>query len=110
MLAHSWYKFDRSRKFIPIYKVGGGHWPRLRRGGISCLGARNLSRCRILIEGRCACPGITAIIKFVMGAGANAKSVTTCPASGGKQLTHIVRVELNPCGIALTKNVSNKIR
>ena len=24
--ARSRYKFDRSREFIPGYKVGGGHW------------------------------------------------------------------------------------
>jgi hypothetical protein len=29
--------------------------------GTSCLGARNLSRCRNLIAFRCACPGATAI-------------------------------------------------
>jgi len=29
--------------------------------GTICLGARNLSRCRILIAARCACPGATAI-------------------------------------------------
>jgi len=26
VLARSRYKFDRSREFIPGYKVGGGHW------------------------------------------------------------------------------------
>jgi hypothetical protein len=25
-LARSLYKFDRSREFIPGYKVSGGHW------------------------------------------------------------------------------------
>jgi len=27
--------------------------------GTICVGTRNLSRCKILIEGRCACPGAT---------------------------------------------------
>jgi len=29
--------------------------------GTNCLGARNLSRCRIQIAGRCACPGARTI-------------------------------------------------
>jgi len=29
--------------------------------GTNCLGARNLSRCRILIGGRCGCPGARTI-------------------------------------------------
>jgi len=30
----------------------------------NCLGARNLSRCRILIAGKCACPGAGTITKL----------------------------------------------
>ena len=53
--------------------------------GTSYLGARNLSRYRIYIAGRCACPG-ACIAGSVMGAG--------CRKNHDKQLTHIVRVML----------------
>ena len=63
--------------------------------GTSCLGTRNLSRCRIYIAGRCACPGATAItnLSWVQ---------EHLPASRqesknrDKQLTHIVRVSCCP--------------
>ncbi len=32
--------------------------------GTSCLGTRNLSRCKILIGGRCGCPGAYTITKL----------------------------------------------
>jgi len=35
--------------------------------GTNCLGARNLSRCRILIEGRWACPGASTFTKLSCG-------------------------------------------
>ncbi len=57
--ARSRYKFGRSREFIPGYKAGGGHWRSV--AFTKCLGARNLSRCRVLIAGRCAYPGLAAI-------------------------------------------------
>jgi hypothetical protein len=34
---------------------------RSESGGTICHGARNLSRCRIIIECRCACPGASTI-------------------------------------------------
>ena len=84
------YKVDRSREFIPGYKFGGGHWPRVL-GGTNYLGTRNLSRCRNLIAGRCACPGATTItnlswVQEYLPAGRQESK--KCD----KQLTHIVRV------------------
>ena len=52
--------------------------------GTICLGARNLSRCRILIADRCACPGVTTITNLSWEQELSKKC--------DKQLTHIVRV------------------
>jgi hypothetical protein len=30
------YKFDRSREFIPGYKVGGGHWRSVAPKALTC--------------------------------------------------------------------------
>jgi hypothetical protein len=86
ILARSRYKFDRSCEFIPGYKVVCGHWPRVL-GGTSYLGARNLSRCRILIACRCACPGARVFT--------NLSWVQEQSKNRDKQLTHIVRVRFS---------------
>jgi len=45
-----------------IYPLLQSWWRALAQcRGTNYLGARNLSRCRILIASRCACPGATAI-------------------------------------------------
>ena len=68
------YKFDRSQRTYHGVTIW---WRALAQcRGTNCLGARNLSRCRILIAGRCACPGATNHYEFVLGAGAKAKTVT----------------------------------
>jgi hypothetical protein len=58
-LRVSRYKFDRSQKTITVQNFCWGHWRSV--AVLSCLGARNLSRCRNLIASRCVCPGATAI-------------------------------------------------
>ena len=49
----------RAGKLSPVTEVG--KWALAQCRGTSCLGARNLSRCRILIACRCACPGAATI-------------------------------------------------
>ena len=74
VLARSRYKVDRSREFIPGYKVG---WRALAQcRGTSYLEARNLSRCRIFIGGQVRVSGCNRHYKFVLSAGAKAKTVT----------------------------------
>jgi hypothetical protein len=55
VLARSRYKFDRR----PGNSPGRRSWERalVQCRGVICLGARNLSRCRMIIMGSCACPG-----------------------------------------------------
>ena len=55
--------------------------------GTSCLGATNLSRCRNLIAGRCACPGATAL-RVCLECRSKSKKCD-------KQLTFIVRVRFS---------------
>ncbi len=75
ILAQSRYKLDRSREFIPGYKIGGGHWPRLRRG-------YNLSRNQKIVMvqdlywGQMSVSGRKNHYKFVLRVGAKAKSMT----------------------------------
>jgi hypothetical protein len=79
------YKFDRSREFIPGYKVGGGHWrsvavqtiskPEIYHGAgfklVADAGVRVQEPLQICLEGR-------------------SKS-----KNRDKQLTHIVRVSVS---------------
>ena len=64
--------------------------------GTNCLGARNLSRCRILIACICAYPGATAItnLSWVQEHpdSYREQKVWHLSRACGKQLTHIVRV------------------
>jgi hypothetical protein len=59
-------------------------WALAQCRGTNYLGARNLSRCRILIAGKCACPGATTIT--------NLSWCKSKSKNRDKQLTHIVRV------------------
>jgi hypothetical protein len=84
VLARSRCNFDRSREFIPGYKVGGGHW----RSVASCPAEAKrkrgykLSRSQKFItvqELNCVqmrVSGCKNYYKFVLSAGAKAKSVT----------------------------------
>ena len=68
------YKVAKWRKKLSRYlKID--RWVLAQCRGTSCLGAINLSRSRILIEDRCASPGL-AHYEFVLVAGAKAKTVT----------------------------------
>ena len=59
VLARSRYNFDVVANLSPVTNL----WRALAQcRGTNCLGARNLSWCRIFIACRCACPG-TRIIK-----------------------------------------------
>ena len=83
------------RKVVSVAK--SDKWALAQCRGKICLGARNLSWCRILIAGRCACPGATAITNLSWEQVQKLRSVATKPRLGGrknrdKQLTHIVRV------------------
>jgi hypothetical protein len=79
------YKFDRSREFIPGYKVGCGHWRSVAVQILSkpeiCHGAGFILR---------AGEGVRVQVSagFVIGAG-------FCK-NHDKQLTHIVRVIFRP--------------
>jgi len=62
-----WWR-DRGRSFLSGWEIVSvqktSKWALAQYRGISCLEASNLSRCRILIGCRCACPGATAITKL----------------------------------------------
>jgi hypothetical protein len=55
VLARSRYKFDRRTRYSPGRQSSERALAQCR--GRSCLEARNLSQCRILIVCSCACPG-----------------------------------------------------
>jgi hypothetical protein len=75
----------------PVTKLGEGSGAVSRRapqkrsesGGTSYLGARNLSRSRILFVGRCACPGATAITNLSWVQEQKLRSVATKSRCGG---------------------------
>jgi hypothetical protein len=74
VLARSRYKFDRSHEFIPGYKVGCGHWRRVEVQFVSeqeiCQGLLSLN------WGQMSESGCKNHYKFVLSAGAKAKTVT----------------------------------
>jgi hypothetical protein len=82
VLALSRYKFDRSREFIPGYKVGSGHWRSVAVQNISepekCHGAgfQLLADVRVWVQ-----PPLRICLE------SRSKS-----KNRDKQLTHIVRV------------------
>jgi hypothetical protein len=82
-LRVSRYKYDRSREFIPVYKVGGGHWRSLVPANVVSRESRyNLSRSQKFIKvqefncGQMSVSGCNDHYEFVLGAEAKAKSVT----------------------------------
>jgi hypothetical protein len=74
--------FLSGREFLPVQKLDKLALAQCR--GTNYLEARNLSRCRILIACRCACPGARAL-RICLGSRNKSKN-------RDKQLTHIVRV------------------
>ena len=82
VLVRSRYKFDRSREFIPGYKVGGGHWRSVAVQFVSepeiCQGTGFLLRADV---------GVRVQRPLQISLGCRSKS-KKCD----KQLTHIVRV------------------
>ena len=74
VLARSGYKFERSREFIPGYKIGGGHWRSVAIQIVSeqenCQGIWDFN-CVQMSESGCRNHN-----KFVLGAGGKAKTVT----------------------------------
>ena len=76
------YKFDRSREFIPGYKIGGGHWRSVATQTISepeiCHGAEF----KLRADARVRLQGPLQICLECRGKSKN----------HDKQLTHIVRV------------------
>ncbi len=80
------------------YRAEGPDRPQGASWGTNCLGARNLSRCRILTAFRCAlcppkrseggCPGATEPLQICLEGRSKSKKCD-------KQLTHIVRVRFS---------------
>jgi hypothetical protein len=50
------------QELVPVDEVG--KWAHVQYRGTNCFGARNLSRCRIIITCRCVCPGARTITKL----------------------------------------------
>ena len=74
VLARSRYKFDRSREVIPGYKFGSGHWRSVAVQTIS-----EPKNCHGILDFNCvqmSVSGCNGHYKFVLSAGAKAKSVT----------------------------------
>ena len=74
VLARSWYKFDRNREFIPGYKFWERHW---RSVGVQFVSEPEI--CQGILEFNCEQmreSGCRNHYKFVLGAGAKAKTVT----------------------------------
>ena len=74
VLARSRYKFDRSREFIPGYKTG---WEYRRSVGVQFVSKQEI--CQGILDFNCVqmrVSGCQNHYKFVLGAGAKAKSVT----------------------------------
>ena len=74
VLARSRYKVDRSREFIPGYKVGCGHW---RSVGVQFVSEQEI--CQGILDFNCVqmrVSGCRNHYKFVLGAGVKAKTVT----------------------------------
>jgi len=67
------YKVDRSREFIPGYKVGGGHW---RSVAVQFVSEPEICHGAGFILGAGAGVRVQEPLKFVLGAGAKAKSVS----------------------------------
>jgi len=67
------YKVDRSRKFIPGYKVGCGHWRSVAVQTNSEPEIYQGAEFKLLVDERVRCNNH---YRFVLGAGAKAKSVT----------------------------------
>ncbi len=69
----SWYKFDRSREFIPGYKVGDGYWRSVAVQAVpepeNCHGAGFLLRAGAGVR-------VQVSAGFVLGAGVKAKTMT----------------------------------
>jgi hypothetical protein len=76
------YKFDRSREFIPGYKVGGGHWRSVAVQIVSkpenCQGAG----IKLRVDARVR---VQRTLQNCLGSRSKSKKCD-------KQLTHIVRV------------------
>ena len=74
VLARSRYKFDRSREFIPGYKAGCEHWRSVAVQTVSkpenCQGILDFYFVQMRVS------GCMSHYKFVLGAGAKAKTVT----------------------------------
>ena len=73
VLARSRYKFDRSREFIPGYKVGCGHW---RSVAVQMSRSQKSIKVQDLNCVQMSVSGCQRHYEFVWGAGAKAKSVT----------------------------------
>jgi hypothetical protein len=67
------YKFDRSREFIPGYKVEGGHW---RSVAVQIVSEPEIYQGAGFYYGQMRVSGCNGHYEFVLGAGAKAKSVT----------------------------------
>jgi hypothetical protein len=82
VLARSRYKLDRSREFIPGYKVGGGHWRSVAVQIVSepeiCHGAGFILRADARVR-------VQKLIQNCLECRSKSKKCD-------KQLTHIVRV------------------
>ena len=103
----SQYKFDRNREFITGYEFGCGHWrsvapkaltERSERHGVQTISEPEIyhgAKFQLRADARTlsgAKGGCNNHYKFVLGAGAKAKSVPIFHKKSGKQLTFIVRV------------------
>ena len=74
VLARSRYKFERSREFIPGYKFWGRYW---RSVGVQIISEPEICQCILdfnYVQMRVS--GCRNHYKFVLGAGAKAKTVT----------------------------------
>ena len=88
-------------KLSRLQNVCWGHW---RSVAVQvCLGARKLSRYRIYIAGRCACPDASIHYRICLGCRSKSKN-------RDKQLTHIVRVSWCFVILKLIRSLCNQNR
>jgi hypothetical protein len=74
VLARSRYKVDRSREFIAEYKTGWEHW---RSVGVQFVSEPDICQGLLSLNwGQMSVSGCKNHYKFVLGAGAKAKTVT----------------------------------
>jgi len=70
----SWYKFDRSHEFIPVYKAGGAHWRSVAPKALIERSERQGYKKLHCVQMRVS--GCRYHYKAILCAGAKAKSVT----------------------------------